>query len=119
MKKLLLILLCLPMIGFGQSWEENGEYIYSNDEMTLKVSVFDYGEEISIIINNLSKEEFQGNGYWHSINMNGADEEYDGPDGFYEWDAITPLCDGEFDFFNKTSYLLIKCGDVESILYLK
>ena len=82
----------------------------------LPVILVDFSSDKSTTI---SKEEFQGNGYWHSINMNGADEGYDGPDGFYEWDTITPLCDGEFDFYNETSYLVVKCGNVEYILYLK
>ena len=84
----------VPMIGWSQTWEENGEYTYSNKDITLKVTVFEYGEEISVIINNHSKQEIiECEGYWHSINMNGVDENYDGPDGFYDPSG----CDFDFE----------------------
>ena len=121
MKKLLLLLLCVPLIGWSQIWEENGKYTYSNKDITLKVSVFEYGEEISIvIINNYSKQEImECESYWHSINMRGVDEDYDGPDGFYE------PCD--YDFELSESYLILSMylwsydenKDVKHILHLQ
>jgi len=122
MKKLLLLLMIIPMIGVGQM--NDGEYSYSNSEITLEISMFNYGEDISIvIINNLSSEKIQGDGYWHSINMNGVDEDYDGPDGFYEFQ--TSDCGYDFDATNSNKIILSQFGcengreDKTYILYSK
>ena len=36
MKKLLLILLCLPMIGFGQGWERTFDFANEYDDGTVE-----------------------------------------------------------------------------------
>ena len=51
MKKLLLILLCLPMIGFGQS------YLFSHEESCTVIATKDPNNTIGIKVNSLIEEK--------------------------------------------------------------
>ena len=61
MKKLLLILLCLPMIGFGQGWVQNFYFSNFSDWEVGSVEEINGSEYIFFVDNGFIKTDGQGN----------------------------------------------------------
>lgn len=93
MKKYLI--LCLTFLSLGAySQMDNGDYTFINEGSELKMSISNDGWSISSI-------EFSGSkgamvkGYWKELNFAGADEDYEGSEGWYEFQ--TDYCSYSFD----------------------
>ena len=71
-----------------------GDYTFTNNEYEFKFTISDDGWVISSIQINGTKEVLK-DGYWRWVNMNGVDEDYDGPEGWYEFQ--TDQCNYNFD----------------------
>jgi hypothetical protein len=85
MKNLILSLFCL--VGFTSAAQlPDGTYYMSNGINDLKVEICEGGLEICEFSINLQDTlKLNGTGEWFAVNMNAfRDEEYDGPDGWYE-----------------------------------
>lgn len=74
MQKLLLILLCLPMIGFGQTWTNDYNITKENTVFKIQkidtVTIINYNKDIGIIISNLPQPCMDCTGrelYWQVI----------------------------------------------------
>ena len=76
---------------------DDGQYTFTNDKVTLKLTVIDDGWTISTVtlINNLSKKTSKGTGEWFKVNPNGVDEDYQGPWGWYQFQ--TTECNYDFN----------------------
>ena len=87
MKKIYLTLLALFTLGYSFSQMEDGEYIYSNSEITLMFTIGGAGWEIYDIalVKNATDDSMGGTGEWFKVNMNGVDEDYEGPEGWYQF----------------------------------
>jgi hypothetical protein len=79
---------------------EDGHYTYSNSEIILMFTIGGGGWEIYEII--LIKKSLDGltggTGKWFKVNLNGVDEDYKGPEGWYQFQ--TNDCRYEFDEAN-------------------
>ena len=71
-----------------------GDYTFTNNEYEFKFTISDGGWVISSIQIDGTKEVLK-DGYWRRVNMNGVDEDYDGPEGYYEFQ--TDQCNYDFD----------------------
>ena len=93
MKKYLIFLLTFVSLNtFSQM--QSGDYTFTNNENEFNFTISDGGWVISFIQINGSKEILK-DGYWRKVNMNGVDEDYDGPDGWYEFQ--TDQCNYDFN----------------------
>lgn len=69
---------------------DDGVHLLSNGEgIRLKVEICDVGYEVCgfQITNGSEVIVSNGSGEWFSVNMNGVEEDYDGPDGWYQIDT--------------------------------
>ena len=112
MKKILAIVIssCLALSVFGQlnsgtyvfksgdpnfHWQEFWNYgALKYQDFVFTVSIGGIGWDIESIQFN-KREEVLKDGYWRTVNMNGVDENYDGPTGWYEFQ--TDQCNYSFD----------------------
>jgi hypothetical protein len=99
MKKVIYIL-TMSFLFFVQTTlaqMDDGEYTFSNDKVTLKLTVIDDGWTISTVTltNNMSKKTSKGTGEWFKVNPNGVDEDYQGPLGWYQFQ--TTDCNYDFE----------------------
>jgi hypothetical protein len=87
MKKISLSILAFFTLGYSFSQMEDGHYTYSNSEFTLMFTIGDGGWEIYeiILIKNSIDGSMAGIGEWFKVNMNGVDEDYNGPEGWYQF----------------------------------
>tara|TARA_B110000285_G_C14868255_1_gene487896 strand:+ start:315 stop:707 length:393 start_codon:yes stop_codon:yes gene_type:complete len=93
MKKYLIFLLTLLSLNtFSQM--QSGNYTFTNNENEFNFTISDDGWVITFIEINGSKEILK-DGYWRRVNMNGVDEDYNGPEGWYEFQ--TDQCNYDFD----------------------
>lgn len=104
MKKILLFLslflttnLFGQIVNMGESKLNDGHHHYTNDSIYVMFLISDFGRTMDtiVIINRITGAKDQGSGFWHGINLNGVDPDYDGPDGFYEMQ--TDRCYYELD----------------------
>ncbi len=113
MKNLLLILLIFWSFGICAQLED-GDYYFMSETFYLEFTVTDGGWNIEDLrmIQMYSGDTQIGSGFWHKINTQGADEGYEGPDGFYEF--TTSRCNFEFDaptYFGETIEFNSECFD--------
>ncbi len=73
---------------------QSGDYTFTNNQYEFDFTLSDGGWVISSIQINGSKEILL-DGYWFKVNLNGADPDYDGPEGWYEFQ--TEQCNYAFD----------------------
>lgn len=75
----------------------DGYYVYKNSELTISFKIQNGGWDINNIVltNNKTGNKVYGSGYWHKVNMNGVDDDYSGPEGWYEFQ--TSNCNYSFD----------------------
>ena len=93
MKKYLIFLSTFVSLNtFSQM--QSGDYTFTNNENEFNFTISDGGWVISFIQINGTKEILK-DGYWRKVNMNGVDEDYDGPDGWYEFQ--TDQCNYDFN----------------------
>ena len=95
--KLLILTLTLLCCHAAISQLHDGAHFFTNDEMRIDVYLSEDGWTIESvkILNRKTGETQKGAGLYHKINMNGVDEDYDGPEGFYSFE--TEYCKYEFD----------------------
>jgi hypothetical protein len=96
MMKTYLTILAFFTLGYSFSQMEDGNYTYANSEFTLSFTIGEDGWEIFniVIMDNANGDFEEGTGEWFKVNMNGADEDYEGPEGWYQFQ--TDNC--KFDF---------------------
>jgi hypothetical protein len=124
MKKIYLTLLALFTLGYSFSQMEDGEYTYSNTEITLMFTIGGAGWEIYdiVLVKNATDDSMGGTGEWFKVNMNGVDKDYEGPEGWYQFqtddcrydfnEAKNELNLNQFDCFGNpddaAEYILIR-----------
>ena len=92
------IILIASLINFNSFAQlEDGIHYYTNDDLRVDLNITEGGLTIEsvIILDRNTGEKQEGTGVWHKINLQGADDGYDGPEGFYEFQ--TNECNYEFD----------------------
>lgn len=87
MKKIFLATLAFFALGYSFSQMEDGEYTYSNSEIILMFTIGGGGWEIYdiVLVKTSTDDSMGGTGEWFKVNMNGVDEEYSGPQGWYQF----------------------------------
>ena len=97
MKNVLLILFVLFFFRNGFSQLNNGSYTFKSAEFTLSFTISNEGWDVSkvILLNNKTGQKEYGSGEWFRVNRNGADADYSGPDGWYQFQ--TSKCSYSFD----------------------
>ena len=92
-KNPLLIVLMIAQIAVNQSYAQmnDGQYTFGNSEVTLVMTLANYGTEISraTLTNNVTKEASSGTGYyrsangieWYEFQTSGCNYEFDIPNG--------------------------------------
>jgi hypothetical protein len=95
-----------------------GQYTYSNNDLSLSLTISDGGWAISkaTITRNLTGKTITGAGEWFKVNMNGADEDYKGPEGWYQFENSE--CFYEFNEPSNELKLTEGCGQNEQKTYL-
>lgn len=73
---------------------EAGEYSFANGDDLFKFTISDDGWAISSVEINGTKETLI-DGYWKEVNENAVEDDYDGPEGWYEFQ--TEQCNYNFD----------------------
>jgi hypothetical protein len=109
MKIILSILFVLFLFGNGFSQLNNGNYTFKSADFTLSFTISSEGWDVSqiILLNNKTGQKEYGSGEWFRINKNGVDEDYSGPDGWYQFQ--TGKCNYSFD--EPTSKLVLEQYD--------
>ena len=111
MKKLLLGFIAFALHLHATAQLDEGAYYFVGESHYVEMSIEDGGWSIAsvTVIDMESGTRETGSGSWHDINLEGADENYDGPDGFYEfeteycfYDFNAPLEYGEMVEFNRS-----------------
>lgn len=104
-------LFVLILFIFSQSFSQmsNGSYKFKNADVTLSFTVENGGWDISnvVLIYNANGHKEYGSGEWFKVNRNGADPDYSGQDGWYQFQ--TSKCNYSFD--EPTSKLVLKQYD--------
>lgn len=105
MKKLLLVLIVFTLQMDLKAQLDDGTYYFISSSHYLAITLEEGGWIISnvLIIDMQSGTREIGSGSWHKINLQGADENYNGPDGFYEFQ--TDYCSYDFNapsYFSET-----------------
>ncbi len=94
------------LIGGYQTCEAqlvDGNYYYSNSKQDVTLIVTDVGLKVDLLITKRYCKECisaKGNGEWIYINLKGADENYEGPNGWYDIKIKNKYVELEFDDFN-------------------
>jgi hypothetical protein len=97
MKKLffaITLMLC-SKLSFAQL--ANGNYTYSNNDITLKFSISNNGFAMSniVVTNTILGKKYNGSGEWFQVNSKGVDQNYQGPFGWYQFSTVE--CNYDFD----------------------
>lgn len=97
MKIILSILFILFLFVNGFSQLNNGNYTYKNADFTLSFTISNDGWDVSkvILLNTKTGQKENGSGEWFRVNRNGVDSDYNGPDGWYQFQ--TGKCNYSFD----------------------
>ena len=97
MKYVLLILFFLFFFENGFSQLNNGNYTFKSSEFTLSFTISNEGWDVTkvVLVNNKTGQKEYGSGEWFRVNRNGADADYSGPDGWYQFQ--TSNCNYSFD----------------------
>ena len=112
----LFVFVFLSSVAFGQSFED-GKYLFKKNNLLLTIEVCDSGW----VICSFTLEENRVNivndlrGEWFKVNMNGVDEDYDGPEGWYQIDSGNKSF--EIDYLSSREILLI-WNDKDYKMYL-
>lgn len=121
MKKFYLIILVFFIYGFSYAQMSDGNYTFKNADFTLTFTISSDGLEMNdVVLTNLKTGKKENAiGEWFKLNMNGADADYSGPEGWYQFQ--TTKCN--YDFNVPTSKLILRqfdCDDVygKSIKYV-
>ena len=106
MKYIFFIICICFFTSYSFSQMDNGNYVYKNSDFTLSFTIENGGWEISniILLNNKTGKKEKGSGIWFKVNRNGADADYSGPDGWYQFQ--TSKCNFSFD--EPTSKLILQ-----------
>jgi hypothetical protein len=90
-----LILMLCSKLSFAQM--EDGNYTYSNKEITLNFTISDLGFTISniVVTNTIIGKKYNGSGEWFQVNPRGVDPNYQGPFGWYQFS--TDECNFDFE----------------------
>lgn len=109
MKIILSIFFVLLFFGKAFSQMNNGNYTFKSAEFTLSFTISNEGRDVSkvILLNNKTGQKEYGSGEWFKVNRNGADPDYSGQDGWYQFQ--TSKCNYSFD--EPTSKLVLKQYD--------
>jgi hypothetical protein len=72
--------------NMGESRFDDGYHHYTNDSIYVMFLISDYGRSMDTVVihNRITGAIEKGSGYWHGLNLNGVDADYNGPDGWYE-----------------------------------
>ena len=98
------------LIGGYQTCEAqlvDGNYYYSNSKQDIVLNVTDVGQKIDLVITKRYCKECAsvvGKGEWIYINLKGADENYEGPNGWYDIKIKNKYVELEFDDFSDKIY---------------
>lgn len=120
--KITLSILSLFIFSIVFSQMTDGSYSYLNSSVRMNITIDENGWNIPTVSvtdlqTGISKE---GSGTWFKVNMNGVDEDYNGPDGWYQFTLDD--CDYEFDapLDVNTEVILHKyCDDTEHTYTLR
>jgi hypothetical protein len=118
MKRKILLLLSTFLLTFTVYAQiEEGNYRYSNEEISLTFTIIDGGWAISEVVLTHKKtgKSSTGTGEWFKLNMNGVDPGYNGPEGWYQFE--TKDCYYEFNEPTKTLILVEGCKANDSKKY--
>lgn len=109
MKIILSIFFVLFLFGNVFSQLNDGNYTFKSADFTLSFTISNEGWDVSkiILLNNKTGQKESGSGEWFRVNRNGADADYSGPDGWYQFQ--TSKCNYSFD--EPTSKLVLKQYD--------
>jgi hypothetical protein len=118
MKKIT-ILLAIAFLSSFTSFAQisEGKFTYSNNELSLTFTTIDGGwglSDIVITYKNTGKTA-TGVGEWFKVNMNGADPDYSGPEGWYQFE--TTECYFEFNTPSDTLLLMEGCKNMADKKY--
>lgn len=97
MKKYYSTILAFFIFGFSYAQMSDGHYTFKNTELTLSFTIAEGGWKINniLLINTTNGKKENATGEWFKVNMNGVDEDYSGPEGWYQFQ--TDQCNFEFD----------------------
>jgi hypothetical protein len=89
MKKIILAASVIIMTSAAQAQMPQGEHAYSNEVLQLKFMLSEDGREIvwAEVIDKAASSIIRGQGEWHSVNSQTVDPSYDGPEGWYQFEA--------------------------------
>jgi hypothetical protein len=109
MKKFYLTLFAFFICGFSYAQMTDGNYTYKNAELTLSFTIAGDGWEIYNIVltNTTNGRKENATGEWFKVNMNGVEEDYSGPEGWYQFQ--TDNCN--YDFNEATNKLVLQKFD--------
>ncbi|MDC3253247.1 hypothetical protein OAU25_03240 [Crocinitomicaceae bacterium] len=95
--KILILTLALLCYHAASSQLHDGAHFFTNDDIRVDVYLSEDGWTIESVkvLNRKTGETEQGVGLYNKVNMNGVDENYDGPNGFYIFE--TEYCLYNFD----------------------
>ncbi len=111
MTRITLLLISIFLVSLSsQAQKGEGKYHYANDEISLTFTVIDGGWGLSEVVftNKKTGKSTTGVGEWFKLNMNGVDPDYNGPEGWYQFE--TQECYYEFNEPHETLSLLEGCG---------
>jgi len=93
-------------------------YRYENDLVSLSFNSSDNGWILSDVVftNKKTGIIMTGAGEWFRVNMNGVDEDYSGPEAWYQFE--TKECFYEFDEPSEKLVLREGCGTAEAKEYV-
>jgi hypothetical protein len=90
-----IVFLFYSNVSFAQL--EDGNYSYSNKEITLNFTISEVGFTISniVVTNTILGKKYNGSGEWFQVNPKGVDPNYQGPFGWYQFS--TDECNYDFE----------------------
>jgi hypothetical protein len=118
-KSLFLFSFILISLSSSAQFLEDGKYSYSADGFTLHLEVCDDGWEICNMGIVYLEEDWASDltGEWFKVNMNGVDDDYDGPEGWYQVEDSGTYY--EIDFVSSTTITLRGLVEGEDLLMTK
>lgn len=113
MNKFYLTLLTFLICGFSYSQMSDGNYTFKNADFTLTFTIASDGWEMNdvVLTNMKTGKKENAIGEWFKVNMNGADADYSGPEGWYQFQ--TTKCN--YDFNVTTNKLILKQFDCDEV----
>lgn len=113
MNKFYLTLLTFFICSFSYSQLSDGNYTFKNADFTLSFTIASDGWEMNdvVLTNMKTGKKENAIGEWFKVNMNGADADYSGPEGWYQFQ--TTQCN--YDFNVPTSKLILQQFDCDEV----